>query len=133
MLCRLSILLGIISGIFILLSRPCILTFSDLSGESAHYLQWMLAMCSYYMIGRSVNGVTIAGIFCAGGDSRFGFCCDAVTLWCVTVPLGFLAAFVFRLPVLVVYFIINLDEIIKLPAVYVHYKKYLWVKDLTRV
>lgn len=133
MLCRLSIFLGIISGILILLSRPCILTFSDLSGESAHYLQWMLAMCSYYMIGKSVNGVTIAGIFCAGGDSRFGFCCDAVTLWCVTVPLGFCAAFVFRLPVLVVYFIINLDEIIKLPAVYVHYKKYLWVKDLTRV
>ena len=26
----------------------------------------------------------------------------------------------------------NLDEIIKLPAVYKHYKKYNWVKDLTR-
>lgn len=29
------------------------------------------------------------------------------------------------------FFIINLDEMIKLPAVYKHYKKYLWVKDLT--
>ena len=27
----------------------------------------MLGMCSYYMIGKSVNGSTIAGIFCAGG------------------------------------------------------------------
>ena len=25
----------------------------------------------------------------------------------------------------------NLDEMIKMPAVYVHYKKYKWVKDLT--
>ena len=31
----------------------------------------------------------------------------------------------------VVYFIVNLDEIVKLPAVYRHYKKYKWVKDLT--
>ena len=49
-----------------------------------------------------------------------------------SVILGLLAAFVLKLPVLAVYFIINLDEIVKLPAVYRHYKKYLWVKDLTR-
>ena len=91
----------------------------------------MLVMCSYYLVGKSVNSTTIAGIFCAGGDSKFGFFCDAVTMWCVTVPLGFLTAFVFRLPVLAVYGIINLDEMVKLPAVYRHYKKYLWVKNLT--
>lgn len=43
-----------------------------------------------------------------------------------------LAAFVFRLPVLTVYFLLNLDELIKLPAVYQHYRKYRWVRDLTR-
>lgn len=73
----------------------------------------------------------IAGIFCAGGDSKFGFLCDTITMWCITVPLGMIAAFVLKLPVLVVYFIVNLDEIVKLPAVYRHYKKYKWVKDLT--
>ena len=45
--------------------------------------------------------------------------------------LGLLAAFIFKLPVLVVHCIVNADEIFKLPAVYKHYKKYLWVKDLT--
>ena len=88
-------------------------------------------MCSIYMIGKSVNTTTIAGIFCAGGDSRFGFVCDSITMWCITVPLGFIAAFVWKLPVPVVYLIINLDEMLKLPAVYKHYKKYMWVKDLT--
>ena len=83
------------------------------------------------MVGKSVNGTTIAGIFCAGGDSRFGFLCDTITMWCITVPLGFLAAFTLRLPVAAVYFIVNMDEIVKLPAVYRHYKKYKWVKDLT--
>ncbi len=42
-------------------------------------------------------------------------------------------AFVLRFSLIIsaVYFVLNLDEIIKLPAVYRHYKKYIWVKDLT--
>ena len=55
-----------------------------------------------------------------------------MTLWVVVVPLGMLAAFVWKLPVLAVYFIINLDEMIKLPAVYRHFKQYKWVKNLTK-
>ena len=42
-----------------------------------------------------------------------------------------IAAFVLKLPVLAVYFIISLDEFVKIPAVYLNYKKYRWVKDLT--
>lgn len=33
---------------------------------------------------------------------------------------------------LAVYFLLNLDEFVKLPAVYRHYKKYQWVRNLTR-
>lgn len=43
-----------------------------------------------------------------------------------------LAAFVFQAPVIVVYFLLNLDEVVKLPAVYRHYKKYRWVRNLTK-
>ncbi len=130
-LCKLSILCGTLSGLFLLAISPLILAITNLTDTATDYLKWMLVMCSYYMIGKSVNGTTIAGIFCAGGDSRFGFFCDTVTLWCITVPLGLIAAFALHLPVLAVYFIVNLDEIIKLPAVYRHYKKYKWIKDLT--
>ena len=130
-LCRLSILCGVASGIVLLALSPLILAVTDLSITANTYLKWMLVMCSYYMVGKSVNGTTIAGIFCAGGDSKFGFLCDTVTMWCITVPLGLLTAFMLKLPVLAVYFIVNLDEIVKLPAVYRHYKKYKWVKDLT--
>ncbi len=130
-LCKFSILCGIASGIVLLILIPVILSATNLTDQAKYYLQWMIVMCSYYMIGKSINGTTISGIFCAGGDSKFGLICDTVTLWCITVPLGFLGAFVFHWPVLTVYFIVNLDELIKLPAVYLHYKKYKWVRDLT--
>ena len=130
-LCRIAVISGICSGIFLLAVSPAVLLVSDLSPTAEEYLKWMLVMCSYYMIGKYVNGTTISGIFCAGGDSRFGFLCDTITLWCFTVPAGFITAFVLKMPVLFVYFIINLDEIVKLPAVYRRYKKYRWLKDLT--
>ena len=131
-LCRISIVSGIISGLVLLALSPLILSVSNLSDVSAGYLRGMLLICSYYMIGRAVNATTIAGIFCAGGDSRFGLLCDTIVMWVIAVPLGLISAFVLNLPVLAVYFVISLDEMVKLPAVYRHYKKYAWVKDLTR-
>ncbi|MDD2980804.1 MAG: MATE family efflux transporter [Hespellia sp.] len=131
-LCHLAIVSGALSGLLILAVIPLVLRVSHLSGQSTQYLKWMLVMCSYYMIGKSINSTTIAGIFCAGGDSRFGLKCDTITMWCFAVPLGFIVAFVFHAPVLAVYFVINLDEMVKVPAVYRHYKKYKWIKNLTK-
>jgi len=45
---------------------------------------------------------------------------------------GFLEALALKIPVMVVYCIVNLDEIVKIPAVYLHYKKYIWVRNITR-
>ena len=119
-LCHLAIFLGTISGILFIPLSFLITSFANLSETANEYLKWMLLMCSYYMLGKSINSTTIAGIFCAGGDSKFGFVCDSITMWCETVPLGFFAAFVLKLPVLAVFFIVNLDENVKLPAVYLH-------------
>ncbi len=130
-LCVISVLGGVISGLVLLVFSPLVLSVANLSDTATEYLKWMLVICSYYMIGKSVNSTTIAGIFCAGGDSKFGFICDTVVMWCIIIPIGFISAFVWKIPVIAVYFILNLDEFLKLPAVYINYKNYKWVKDLT--
>lgn len=130
-LCRASVIGGLATGVVLLCLSPLILKVANLSPIAERYLFGMLILNAIYMIGKSVNVMTIGGIFCAGGDSKFGFICDTIVMWCITVPLGLLAAFVLKLPVLVVYCLVNADEVIKLPAVYRHYKKYLWVRDLT--
>lgn len=132
LLCQSAIITGAAGGILILIARPFILDFTHLSVTAKGYLDAMLYICSYYVIGKAVNATVVAGIFCAGGDSKFGFLCDTFVMWCFAVPLGCLAAFVFHLPVGAVYFIIGLDEFAKIPFVYKHYKKYGWLKNLTR-
>ena len=59
-------------------------------------------------------------------------CCDVITLWAVVVPMGMIGAFVLHLPVLAVAFILTLDEFVKIPAVYRHFIKYQWLKNITK-
>lgn len=130
-LTKTAIIAGIVSGLVLIALSPFITRMVDLTPTARGYLQKMLLISSYYIAGKSVNCMTIGGIFAAGGDSKFGMLCDSVTLWCIIVPLGCICAFILKLPVMVVYFVLNLDEIIKLPVVYKHYKKYKWIKNLT--
>ena len=130
-LTKTAIIAGIVSGLVLMALSPFITKMVDLTPTARGYLQKMLLISSYYIAGKSVNCMTIGGIFAAGGDSKFGMLCDSVTLWCIIVPLGCICAFILKLPVMVVYFVLNLDEIIKLPVVYKHYKKYKWIKNLT--
>ncbi|MCR5058267.1 MAG: MATE family efflux transporter [Clostridiales bacterium] len=130
---RLSLAIGVVSGLVILGLTPVALMIpTDMTPVAHGYLKWMLLLGTYYIIGNSLNSTVIGGIFPAGGDTKFGMICDCITLWCVVVPLGLLAAFVWKLPVIAVAAILTLDEFVKIPAVYIHYKKYKWVKNITR-
>ena len=85
-------------GAVLLVCSPLVQLLAVSLSEQAHeYLRVMLMICAYYMVGKAVNSTVVAGIFCAGGDTKFGLLCDAVTMWVIIVPVGMLAAFVWKL------------------------------------
>ncbi len=131
-LSRLSIVLGIFSMIVILLVTWPVVHFMILTDEARKLLVGMMIIMAVYMIGRTVNTVVINGVFGAGGDTLFDMYSLAVMMWGIAVPLAFLGAFVFHWPVLVCYACTCVDEVGKFPWVYAHFKKYKWVRDLTR-
>ncbi|MCI8395454.1 MAG: MATE family efflux transporter, partial [Acutalibacter sp.] len=128
----LTIIGGVLGGLVILGIRPLVLQYADLSATAMGYLSVMLLINSYYIIGGAVNTTLIAGVFRAGGDSRFGLICDILDMWVYAVPLGFLAAFVLELPVVWVYFLLCTDEFVKWPWVIKHYRSGKWLKNITR-
>ena len=131
-LLRLAVVTGIIGGFIVLLVMPFALKHAALTDTAKDYLKFMLLINTYYITGTSVNSCLIAGVFRAGGDSRFGFICDTIDMWCYAVPLGLLAAFVFKLPVKVVYFLLCTDEFVKWPWVFKHFYSHKWAKNITR-
>lgn len=129
---RLTVAAGALGGILVGLATPVILRYASVSDTAAGYLKIMLLINTYYIMGAAVNTTLIAGLFRAGGDSRFGLICDTIDMWVYAVPLGFLAAFVFKLPPMVVYFLLCTDEFVKWPWVLSHYRSKKWLNNITR-
>ena len=132
----LSVWTALVGGAVILASRPLVMQFMHyyvtVTDTVRSELSIMLLINSYYVIGQSVNTMLICGVFRAGGDVRFGLLCDTIAMWCYAVPVGLLCAFVIRLPEMWVYFVLCLDEFVKMPVIIYHYKKLGWLRNITR-
>ncbi len=129
---RITIVLGVIGSVIVLLVGNVVGYYMNLSDEAHSYLKFMMFVMSYFVIAQAFNTTMIVGVFRAGGDTRFGLILDASTLWGVAILFGALAAFVFKLPIPVVYVIIMSDELIKIPLSYWRYRSMKWVKNVTR-
>lgn len=128
----LSLIMGALGGTVILIASPIASAFLSLSAEAKDYLRIMFFVMSYFVVGQAFNTTMVVGIFRSGGDTRFGLIMDVSTMWCCSILLGFLAAFVFKLSVPVVYMILMSDEIIKIPITSWRYKSCKWLRDVTR-
>lgn len=104
----------------------------NLSELAAEYLRFMLLAMSVYVIFSSVSATGIVGVFRAGGDTRMGLLLDVGTLWVICLPLGFLAAFVWRLDVKWVFLILISDELLKFPIVLWRFRSMKWLNNVTR-
>ena len=131
-LVRSTILAGVAGSILLLCCFPIMPLLADLTPAAAHYRDLLMFINAFSITGAAINTVLICGIFRAGGDAKFGFIMDCISMWVVSVPLGLLAAFVFKLPPIWVYFILYLDEFEKMPVVVIHYLKKGWLKNITR-
>lgn len=128
----LSIVTGCLAGLAILTVRSLVVGNVNLTGTATEYLNIMLLISSVNVIGQSVNTMCMCGIFRSGGDTRYGFICDTCVMWIYGVSLGLLCAFVFKIPAIWVYFVLFMDETIKMLPNFIRYTQKKWVRNITR-
>ncbi len=129
---NISWVIGFGSTAAVLALTPLVVRMVILTDDARQYLTGMMVIMAVYMIGRCVNTVTINGVLDGGGDTIFDMYSLAVSMWGIAIPLALLGAFVFHWPVLAVYACTCLDEVGKIPWVMLRFRKYKWVKNLTR-
>ena len=111
---------------------PAAVCFFVLEETAKAYLIRMLFVTAAYMVAFSFNAIITCGVFIAGGDFTYDAISVLLASWCFAIPLSLLGTFVFHWPVMVVFLFISADEIVKVPFIWPRYKKYIWVKNLTR-
>lgn len=77
------------------------------------------------------NMILGGGILRSGGKTHYTLYLDLLGTWAIGVPLGVLAAFIFHLPVHWVYFMISLEEIVRLYLEIRIFRSRRWIKNIT--
>lgn len=77
-----------------------------------------------------LNMILGGGIIRSGGRTKYVMVIDIIGTWCFGVPLGFLAAFVLKLPIPYVYFILSLEECVRFAISVGVFRKQKWMQQL---
>lgn len=77
-----------------------------------------------------VQNMILGGILRSGGKTTFVMWIDMIGTWIFGVPLGLLAAFVFRLPIAAVYFVLSMEECVRVIISLVIFRRRKWMRTL---
>ena len=77
-----------------------------------------------------LNMILSGGIIRSGGDTKIVMYMDIIGTWGIGVPLGLLSAFVLKLPIPYVYFILSLEEAVRLMIAVVVFKRKKWMRSI---
>ena len=81
---------------------------------------------------RSFNMCYIVGICRAGGDTVFAALCDVAAMWCIALPMGFLAGFILHLQPWLVFMFVVSEDIFKAALGVYRIKSKKWLHNVTR-
>ncbi len=106
------------------------LVYTHISAETVRLAQWTLVVIAFYQIPKMYSYIATIGILRSGGDTLFGMIIDLVGVWGIGIPLAFLAAGVWHLPIYWVVACAFSEEIIK-DGLYVwRVRSGIWAQNL---
>lgn len=129
------IIIGIIGSVII---GALVILFSNIyvgaynvSEEVQGYAVKILIMFGIVVWTKVSNMIISGGILRSGGETKITLYLEMFGMWGIGVPLGFLAAFVLKLPIHWVYLIISIEELVRfiIGLYFTHSKR--WMKNLT--
>ncbi|MDR7855256.1 MATE family efflux transporter [Tissierella sp.] len=126
-----SSFVSIILGLSLALTSPLILDLFSVSSEVRSSTLIMLYIISIIFIVRFLGMIIIVGILRGAGDARSALIIEGSTMWFIGVPLTIMGAFLFKLPVHLVYALAILEEVAKLILGLMRLKSRKWINNIT--
>ena len=128
----LSLVMGVIAGVIVFIIRPYIVDFYNVAESTKQIAISIMSSTAIIVIFQSMSVNTMMGILRGGGDNKFVLINDVIYMWLFSIPFGFISAFVWKLPIIVVFLIIKSDEILKTIVSIIRIYSGKWINDVTR-
>jgi len=127
---------GLLIGAVVLLGRDSLIGIFNLGGtisdKTLTAARGILLVYAIELAVRNIPYVAIVGVFRAGGDTKKGMLYEMFSLWGISVPMTFIAAFVLKLPFVAVFACSYLcEDCLKAILCIRHFKSRRWIKPVT--
>ncbi len=124
--------IGLVTSVLLFLLKDPVLSLYNISPQTKQMAsQFILVLC-VTCIGTAYEMPVLVGIVRGGGDSKFVFWNDLISIYGIVIPLSFLAAFKFEWQPFIVVACLNSDQVFKCAAAFFKVNSYNWIKKLTR-
>lgn len=128
----LFLLTGLVTGGLIFALRSPVIALFGLETEGARaYARQFIAVLSITSIGSAYQAPCLTGIVRGGGRTNFVFYNDLIFQWGIVILFSLLAAYVWHLAPVWVFFILKSDQLLKCGVAVVEVNSYKWVRKLT--
>lgn len=127
-----GVLIGIIIGIFFFFLSPFIAMLFKITPETYENLIFVLKVMAIILPLRFFGITQIIGVLRGGGDVMYAIVTELVAVWLIGVPLSFVGAVYFKLPITIVYILVCLEEPFKAIATYPRLRSGKWIKNLVK-
>ena len=123
---------GIVSGLAMFACRDVVLGAYNVTPEALDMARSFINVLCITVVGSSYQCSCLTGIVRGGGNTKFVLYNDLVFQWGVVLPLSMLAAFVWHMSPVWVFFFLKSDQITKCFVALWQVNSYRWVKKVTR-
>ncbi len=127
-----DVAIGVCLGLALIALRKPLLSLYNLDAAATDLALTLIVIMGFIMMTMSYQMPVSFGLIQGGGDAKFTMKMNMISTWCIVMPLSFMAAFWWKLPVPLVVLIIQSDQIFKCVPTFIHFRKYTWMKKLTR-
>lgn len=131
-LSAIDLAIGAVLAFALIMLRAPLLSVYSLSETALSYADSLIVLMSGIMVGMSYQMPVSMGIIRGAGDVRFAMVMNLVSVWLIVMPLSFMAAFVWRWPIVAVVAALQSDQVFKCVPTFLRFRSYKWVKELTR-
>lgn len=127
---KLAISLSLIMCFIFIGVAPFIIGTFNITEEVANDAFKVCVVYGFTMMFQTFNYTGVIGILRSGGDTKFSLFVDTLGVWLFGVPLSFLGAVVFKLPIEYVVFLACTEEYSKSFLIYKRVKSNKWANTL---
>ena len=127
-----STVIGLVLGLLMAAtSGLTIKLFGKAEPELKLVVKDLLKIVGYALFIKAANSTIVVGILRGGGDTKFSLFAETGSVWLVGVPLAFIGALVWKLPVEKLLILVLMEEVVKFIVGVPRVISKKWMKDLT--